>query len=341
MLLTVDIDAFTAAHRDEWERLDALVDRRRLSGAEADELVILYRVTAQHLSRLRASAPDPQLLTELSARVAHARGRITGAREIRGRDVTRFLTETIPLALYRVRWWTIAVGTAFTLIAVIVGVWTLRSPEAMSALAPPSARDAYAHQHFEDYYSTYASHEFAALVWTNNARLVAICIGAGITGVVPAYFLLANAMRIGQAGAIMADHERFGQFLALIIPHGLLELTCVFFAGGAGLRLFWTLLAPGPRSRGRALAEDGRLLITAAVGLTGALAVAGLLEGFVTAAEIPWLLKGALGLLALAVLWAYTLILGRRAERVIADGGDGGDNALLADEMGYTAPEAG
>ncbi|WP_240494039.1 stage II sporulation protein M [Actinomyces gaoshouyii] len=337
MLLTVDIDAFTAAHRDEWERLDALAAKRRLSGAQADELVILYRITAQHLSRLRTTAPDPQLIAEMSARVARARGRITGPREIRVRDITRFLTQTIPLALYRARWWAIGVGTAFTAIAVVVGLWTLRSPEAMGALGTPGALDRYADQSFEDYYSTYDSHEFSALVWTNNARIAAICIGAGITGVVPAFLVLINAMALGRSGAVMADHDRFLHFLALIIPHGLLELTCVFFAGGVGLRLFWALLAPGPRSRGRALAEDGRLLITAAVGLTGALAIAGLLEGFVTAARIPWLLKAALGLLALAVLWAAVLVLGRRAERALA----GGDDVVRVDEMGYAASEAG
>jgi len=33
----VDLDAFAAAHRDQWERLDVLVSRRHLSGGEADE----------------------------------------------------------------------------------------------------------------------------------------------------------------------------------------------------------------------------------------------------------------------------------------------------------------
>ena len=43
-LLPVDIDAFAAAHRAEWQRLDDLVRRRRrLSGAEVDELVQLYQ----------------------------------------------------------------------------------------------------------------------------------------------------------------------------------------------------------------------------------------------------------------------------------------------------------
>ena len=99
----MDIDAFAAAHRDQWERLDSLVARRRLSGAEADELVTLYRASARHLSRIRTGAPDPQLIAEMSTRVAAARGRLTGTREARLSDLKRFLIYSVPAALYRVR----------------------------------------------------------------------------------------------------------------------------------------------------------------------------------------------------------------------------------------------
>ena len=38
----MDLDVFVSAHRAEWDRLDALLRRqRRLTGAEADELVVL------------------------------------------------------------------------------------------------------------------------------------------------------------------------------------------------------------------------------------------------------------------------------------------------------------
>ena len=39
----MDLDAYSAAHRERWERLDALAAQRRLSGEEADELVELYQ----------------------------------------------------------------------------------------------------------------------------------------------------------------------------------------------------------------------------------------------------------------------------------------------------------
>ena len=56
-------------------------------------------------------------------------------------------------------------------------------------------------------------------------------------------------------------------FFGLITPHGLLELTAVFVAAAAGLRLFWAWVDPGPRPALQALAQEGRALFTMAVGL--------------------------------------------------------------------------
>ena len=313
-----------------------LVARRHLSGAETDELVALYRTCARNLSRVRSAAPDPQLIAELSSRVATARGRLTGTREVRSHSVRRFVLQSVPAALYRIRWWTCGVMVAEIALALVVGVWTLHSPEAMAALGSPEKLDTYAHEAFESYYSTYSAPDFAAVVWTNNARLAAICVAGGITGFVPLVMLYKNAVNVGQSGAIMADHDMLGVFFSLISPHGLLELTCIFIAGAAGLKLFWTMLVPGSRRRAAALAAEGRALITVAVGLTVALAIAGLIEAFVTPAPIAWPVKITIGAGALALLWAYTLILGRSAVAVGATGDLEDD-----DEAGYVQPEAG
>jgi uncharacterized membrane protein SpoIIM required for sporulation len=109
----------------------------------------------------------------------------------------------------------------------------------------------------------------------------------------------------------------------------------VFVAGAAGLRLFWTWVDPGRRPRARALAEEGRALFTVAVGLAGALAVSGLIEGFVTGSTLPWPVKITIGALALAGFWAYTLVLGRRAVAA----GHTGD--LEVDRAGHVLPVAG
>ena len=200
-------------------------------------------------------------------------------------------------------------------------------------MGTPSQQQEYVDKSFAEYYAPGAG--FAAMVWTNNAWLTAVSIGTGISGVLPVYFQASNAISVGAAGGLMAAHGHLDVFLQLIAPHGLLELTAVFVAGAAGLRLFWTWLVPGPRPRGRALAEEGRALITVAIGLVGVLAVSGLIEGFVTGSGLPWAIKVSIGVLALALFWTYTIVLGRRAVRA----GETGD--LEADRAGYVLATAG
>ena len=41
-MAAMDLDAYSAAHRQEWDRLDALGKQRFFSGPEADELIDRY-----------------------------------------------------------------------------------------------------------------------------------------------------------------------------------------------------------------------------------------------------------------------------------------------------------
>jgi uncharacterized membrane protein SpoIIM required for sporulation len=225
------------------------------------------------------------------------------------------------------------VTVLFLLVAVVVGWRVATVPEALAAVGPPSYQEQYVNEAFASYYDPGAG--FAAMVWTNNAWIAAQCVAFGITGVWPVYMLAQNAISIGAVGGMMAAHGELALFLQLIAPHGLLELTCVFVAGGAGLKIFWTLVDPGPRRRSVAVAHEGRALITVAVGLAGALALSGLVEGFVTGSGLFWWLKIAIGAVALAAFWAYVYALGRRAVAA----GETGD--LAADQAGEVLPTAG
>ena len=330
----MDIDAFAAVHRPEWDRLRALSSRSRLTGAEADELVILYQTTAGHLSALRTKAPDPLLVSELSGLLATARGRIAGTHEARMSDVSRFFLRSLPAAFYRVRWWTVWVGVAFVALGAVSGWWVATTPAALASLGTPAELEQYAEEAFAAYYSNYPAGDFAGQVWTNNAWIAAQCIALGITGVFPAFVLVVNAVGVGSSGGIMAAHGHLDVFFGLILPHGLMELTAIFVAGGAGLKLFWAWVAPGPRTRSRALAEEGRSLFIVALGLVLVLAVSGVVEGFVTPAAMPGWLKILIGALVLAGYWTYTIVLGRRAVAA----GETGD--LEEDLAGHTLAQA-
>ncbi|UFU08334.1 stage II sporulation protein M [Ruania halotolerans] len=311
----MDIDAFVAVNAARWDRLDQLVRARRRTGAEADELVQLYQLTATHLSQVRTSAPDPSVVTRLSGLLARARGVIAGAHEPAWSDVTRFVLISLPAAFYRARWLTLAATALFCIIGAVTGFRAAGDPEMLALAGTPNERQQYADELFEAYYSNYPAPDFAAQVWTNNAWIAAQCIAGGITGFFPIYVLVQNASSIGLAAAVMAEHDQLGLFFALILPHGLMELSAIFIAAGAGLRLFFAWAFAGPTTRSRRLAEEGRSVFTVAIGLVAVLGVSGLVEGFVTPSNLPTGVKITIGALVLAGYWLYTILLGRRAVR--------------------------
>lgn len=320
----MDLDVFVNAHRSEWDRLDHLLHRgRRLTGAEADELVDLYQRTATHLSLIQSSAPDPLLIGRLTQLVARARATVTGTRRASWRDAAHFLTAGFPAAVYRSRRWWIPTAVLSTLLAALIGWWIATHPEVQSAIAAPDdlRRMTSPGGEYETYYSSHPAASFAAQVWTNNAQAAAMCLVLGAFLCVPVIWILfLNVLNLGVGIGLMSSAGRLDTFLGLILPHGLLELTAVFVAAGTGLRLGWTVIDPGPYTRRTALAQQGRAAIGMAIGLALILFVSGLIEGFVTPSGLPTWARIAIGITAELTFLAYVYILGGRAARTGAAG---------------------
>jgi uncharacterized membrane protein SpoIIM required for sporulation len=331
----VDLDAFVAEHGGEWNRLQQLLGRRRrrLSAAEVDELVVLYRRTATHLSVVRSRSPDPALVAWLSRLVLRARGAVTPATGFSFAAVGRFFTVSFPAAVYRATGWWVGVAAVFVTVSGVLMALVATDPNrALAFLSQPEIDEIVRHD-FEAYYSESPPANFAALVWTNNAWIAALCLASGVL-VLPVLFVLwNNALNLGVIGGLMIGNGRSGVFFGLITVHGLLELTCVFIAAGVGLRIGWAWIAPGPRrSRAQALAETARAGSVVALGLAVALGISGLVEAFVTPAPLPTGPKLAIG----AVVWLGFLgyVLGCGAAATAR--GDSGD--VAEHERAATAP---
>lgn len=313
----MDLDVFVAAHRAEWERLDHLVRRRRrLSGEEADELVALYQRTATHLSQVRSSAPDPALTGRLTTLVARARSAVTGTRRASWQDAARFFATGFPAAVYRARHWWVPTALLCTVVAAVIGWWIATHPEVQAAIAAPEQLREMTRPggQYETYYSSHPATSFAAQVWTNNAQATAICLVFGaLLGIPVLWVLFQNMLNLGIGIGLMGSAGRLDTFLGLILPHGLLELTAVFVAAGTGLRLGWTVIDPGHRSRRTALAEEGRAALGMALGLAAVLFVSGAIEGFVTPSGLPTWARIAIGVVAEAAFLVYVYVVGRRA----------------------------
>jgi uncharacterized membrane protein SpoIIM required for sporulation len=312
----VDLDAYVAEHAAEWRRLEQLSGGRRLTSAEADELIRLYQRAATHLSVIRSRSPDPALVARLSRIVLAGRSALTGSGAFSWRTVGRFFAVTFPLEVYRAWRWCAASGLGFVLLAGAIIGYLATHPAAVHAFASDREIDQLVNTDFGGYYSTYLPQNFAFQVWTNNAWLAARCLASGVLILPVLYLLGSNAFGVGVTGGIMVGAGRADEFFGLIAPHGLLELTAVFVAAGVGLRIGWSWIAPGPlRTRGEALAGSARSGMLVALGLVLVLLVSGLLEAFVTPSGLPTAVRVGLGALAWVGFLAYVTVLGRRAAR--------------------------
>jgi uncharacterized membrane protein SpoIIM required for sporulation len=312
----MDVEAFVSVHQPQWDRLAYLTRRqRRLSGTEADELVSLYQRVGTHLSALRASGADPVTIGRLSGLIADARGAVTGAQAPVWRDISRYFLVSFPAALYASRRWWLTIGLLFYLVAAWMAWRIIAHPEILESLATPSQLQELVDKDFANYYSENPAQDFALRVWLNNSMISAAVLALGVL-LIPTFFILwSNAENLGVSAGLMIGHDRADVFFGLITPHGLLELTAVFVASAAGLRLGWSWIVPGPRTRMHALAQTGRATVGMAIGLTVILLISGLIEAMITPSPLPTAVRVGIGVLAEVGFIVYVWTLGRRAVR--------------------------
>lgn len=332
----MDLDTYILRHGAQWDRLSALVAQRgALSGTEADEVVDLYQRVSTHLSVVRSSASDPVLEARLSGLVASARSIVTGVTPPLWQSAGRFFTVGFPAAVYRARWWWIPVAVISVSIVMIIAWRVTNTPGLAESLASTEKVKQLVDHDFANYYTENPAADFAIQVWLNNAVVTATCLVMGITIVPVVIVLWANLSNLGVIAGFMISAGRGDVFAGLILPHGLLELTIIFVAAGAGLRLGWSWIAPGRRTRAQALATEGRAIGALALGLAIWLLISGLVEGFVTPSTLPAWARVVIGALVWLSFLTYVVTLGRRAAQAGATGDvDEELHALVPTEIG-------
>ena len=95
------------------------------------------------------------------------------------------------------------------------------------------------------------------------------------------------------------------------------------------------VIGPGPLSRSRSLAREGRSMLTVAMGLVVVLLISGVVEAFVTPSPLPTWARIGIGVVVWAAFLVYVWHFGRPAARA----GETGD--LRAELIEDAVPVAG
>lgn len=291
-------DQFISANRESWERLAALLDRVDRSGlsslapAELEELARLYRRVAGHLSEARSAGLESQTVAYLNRLVTRAYARVyAGSRPRRMNPWRLFAVETP--RTFRRRAPYIGVALAVTLMAATLSFSAVRSDERWAhPLSPGNAAHAWrefgadserAGEYFADTARALGGPEFSAILMSNNIRVALNAFALGVTlGLGTLYVLIINGMMLGAFFGVGANADRLVMFAAVVAPHGVLELSAIFIAGGAGLIIGHALVDPGDLYRRDALRIAAADAVKLVLGTVPMFIVAGVIEGMVS-----------------------------------------------------------
>ena len=123
---------------------------------------------------------------------------------------------------------------------------------------------------------------FAGFLFTHNVQVAFLAFALGMTaGIGTMWLMVQNGLMLGTLAGLFTAAGKSSVFWLAILPHGMLELTAIFIAAGAGLRMGWPMIAPGDRPRGVAVREAASDAVIVALGVVPAFAIAATIESFI------------------------------------------------------------
>ena len=314
-------DRFIEERKGAWQRLEdllKLLDRsalRRLHREELRELGRIYRRTSSDLAIARAESRDPRLVNYLNSLVIRAHGRIYRAGALEGGARVRlFFARDFPRTFRRTWRHTGAAFAVFTVFFLAGFLGTRRDAE-FSGLAgiTPAWRAENTDARVRWWQSLNKANQVGgAAIMTNNIQVMfyAFAFGA-LAGLGTFYIMAFNGALIGSVLALTYRAGYGHELVAFMAGHGVVELTCIFIAGGAGLLIGSAILIPGDLSRFDALRLRGRDSIQLIVGCIPLLVLAGIIEGFISPAPISPAYKYGVAAATGLALYTYLLVAGR------------------------------
>ena len=314
-------DRFISQRKNAWQRLEDLLDLldraslRKLGREEVRELGRIYRRTASDLAIARAESRDPRLVNYLNSLVIRAHGRIYRADAQGGKRIRNFFARELPRTFRRTWRYTALSFSIFTIFAAFSFCATKLDPEFSELVGVnPAMREVYIETktHWWEQLNEEGNQIGAAFIMQNNIRVTIMTFAFGaMLGLGTIYFLAYNGANIASVLALTYQAGFGNDLVTFMVGHGVVELSCIFIAGGAGLLIGSAMVMPGDLSRADAMKTRGMEAVRLMIGVALLLVLAAIIEGFISPAPIRPSIKYSIGAITGVALYSYLLFAGR------------------------------
>jgi len=311
---------FLESRLSKWKRLEELTARasrlrlRGLSGEEVREFGRLYRRTAADLAIAREEVRDQRLINYLNHLVGRAHGAIYRSESSGFGVFLSFFRYEFPAVFRKTFYYTLTAFLVFTIAGVFASVACTLDEGFADRIAPQLKQSIAEHHNWTESVNN-ANPLASTSIQTNNINVTFFAFAGGVlAGVGTLWVLAQNGLLLGMVLSLCFRY-RFWEIPIFVSAHGVIELTAIFIAGGAGLLIAKALLMPGDLRRIDALVTNGRLAIKLILGCIPMLLIAGLIEGFISPAHIPATIKFSISALSALLITIYFLKPDRTSQR--------------------------
>ncbi len=315
----IPLESFVREREPAWRELRQIQLRlrggraRRAALGDVDRLAALTRAVSTDFAIAARDYPGDRVVAELTQLLVQGQPLLYRAPPPRLRHLGGFFAVGLP-RLFRAHGRYVGLAAFSLLVGAAAGWAAVALRPDLTELVPASVRAGLAGHHLGNpaALSGQLASPLSALIIQNNIRVALLAFGLGLCAGVPTVLvLLVNGFQLGTLAEASHTAGLDAQFWALIVPHGVIELTVICTAAGAGLRLGDAWLRPGLQRRGAALAQAAGPAARLCAGAACLLVVAGLIEGFVTPSGLAVGVKLGVGAVSGLVLFGWLLGAGR------------------------------
>lgn len=287
---------------------------RGLSRTEVREFGELYRRAASDLAIARAETRDPKLINYLNSLVIRAHGRIYRAESQGANLIWKFFAEDFPQTFrnnWRYMMLAFGVFASFVLFG-FIATWIDTDFTHFVMLSGVTEQINSNNQWWKGLND--ANQIGATHILSNNILVTFRVFAMGAFFGIGAFYDLAfEGARLGSVfAACYKLNPPFGNALAsFVVGHGVIELSTIFFCGGAGMMIGYAMINPGDLTRSQALKKKGIEAARIVIGCACFLVIAGTIEGFLSPSDMPAIVKIATGVGTGLAMYSYLFFAGR------------------------------
>lgn len=307
----MEITSFIKQNREEWQQLEQLMkelgkSKKMLTPAKLELFQLSYQKAAHHLSFSQTFYPGEEVTTYLNELVSRAHNLLYRDQVTSFLQIKEFFGVTFRRMFLEQKGFIFLAAFLFLLggIGGYLAVWS--DPLNLYTVLPEQIARSVDPSQLGETGQAIDSPSLAAAIMTNNIQVAILAFVGGITlGIFTVYLLVNNGIMIGALAALYMQYGKSYDFWAYIVPHGIIELTAIFIAGGSGLLMAYRILVPGAYPRAVQLKIQALRSVRLLLGTIPLFIVAGIIEGYVTPAPIPLAAKYGFALLTVLALLLY------------------------------------